>query len=154
MFVGAVWSARLAKPEIIVQALPQSAPSPIPQKPTCIVWYAGDACDDLLQQYHQALLVHQQQEWETSVAVPLRKQIADQQRRIAEQQDQIKTLQVTIEAQSTASLYNQARSRAAIELLGSLLGIGMALLVALAAFRRLVRNSNFAMYEEHRPESA
>lgn len=129
----------------------QSNPISLPHRPTCIVWYAGDPCDEMQQQYNQVVLEHQQQEWDTSVAAPLRKQIRDQQRQIAEQQTQIRTLRLTMELQSSAVLHTQARSRAAIELLGALLGIGMALFVALSTFRRLATKANL---REKRPVPA
>ncbi|PYX85069.1 MAG: hypothetical protein DMG70_04885, partial [Acidobacteria bacterium] len=81
-----------------------------------MVRYAGDPCDELMQQYNQAIEQRQQQEWEASVAAPLRKQIAeqqkqiaDQQNQIADQQNQIQTLQVKIESQTTAALQSEAR---------------------------------------------
>jgi len=124
-----------------MQALvPPNSPS-LPQRPTCLVWYAGDSCDELVQQYNQTVLEHQQKDWEASVAAPLRKQIADQQRQLADQRNQIKTLQLAIESQTAATLQSRARNRAAIELVGAILGMGIALFVALATFRRLVRNS-------------
>lgn len=126
-----------------MQALAQPNSTPLPQKPTCFVWYAGDACDESLQQYHDLMLERQQRVWENTVAAPLRRQIADQQKQLADQQIQIKSLQLAIASQSTATLHSRARSRAAIELLGAMIGIGLALLVALAVFRKLARNSGF-----------
>jgi hypothetical protein len=123
-----------------MQVTAQAQTTPVPQKPNCLVYYAGDACDQLMQQYTQALEQHQRQEWQITVAAPLQKQIADQQKQIADQQNQIKTLQLQMESQSTAALQNDARNRAALDVIGAALGVGMALLVAFASFRRLARN--------------
>lgn len=132
-----------------MQALAQPNSPSLPQRPTCLVWYAGDSCDVLMQQYNEMVLEHQQKDWEASVATPLRKQIADQQRQIAEQRNQIKTLQLAIESQTAATLHSRARNRAGIELLGAILGMGIALFVALATFRRLVRNSIPVKFGQH-----
>jgi hypothetical protein len=104
-----------------------------------VVWYAGDQCDNLIQQYNQALQLRE--DWETEVAAPLRQQIADQQRLIADQQNQIKTLQSMIDSQTSAALQSEARDRAALDFIGACLGVGMALVMVLATFRRLARRS-------------
>jgi hypothetical protein len=70
--------------QTIVQAIAQQQPTPLPLKPNCLVWYAGDPCDELIQQYHQGTKQRQQQEWQVSVTAPLQKQIADQQKQIAD----------------------------------------------------------------------
>ena len=53
-------------------------PNPLP-KPDCLIWYAGDPCDQQLQQYHQAVAQRQQQEWQNALSARYEKQIADQQ---------------------------------------------------------------------------
>ncbi len=131
--------------------------TPIPtslHKPTCLVFYAGDPCDRSLQQYNELLLQRQQQEWQASVGDPLRKQIADQQKVMRDQQSEIKALQTTIESQTMAALQKDARQRAALDLLGAIIGIPLAFLVALAAFRRLARSSSTADYQPERVDSA
>ncbi len=127
---------------------------PIPaslHKPSCLVLYVGDPCDRSLQQYNEAVIQRQQQEWEASIADPLRKQVSDQQKLIGNQQAQIKTLQKTIESQTLAALQKDARQRASLDLLGAIIGIPLAFLVALAAFRRLARNASIpdCVHPEH-----
>ena len=119
-----------------------------------MVRYAGDPCDELMQQYNQAIEQRQQQEWEASVAAPLRKQIAEQQKQIADQQNQIQTLQVKIESQTTAALQSEARNRAALDLVGACLGVGLAFFVAFAGFQRLARNSVARKPDQERAASA
>src|SRR5205807_10389190 len=111
-----------------MQAVPQPQFVQLP-RPNCMVRYAGDPCDELMQQYNQAIEQRQQQEWEASVAAPLRKQIAEQQNQIAVQQSQIQTLQVNIESQITAAVQSEARNRAARDLVGASLGVGRAVVV-------------------------
>ena len=137
-----------------MQPVPQAQLVQLPQRPNCVVRYAGDPCDELMQQYNQALQQRQQQEWEASVAAPLRKQIADQQKLIADQQNQIYTLQVKIESQTTAALQSEARNRAALDLVGACLGVGLAFFVAFAGFQRLARNATLAKPDQGRAASA
>jgi hypothetical protein len=118
--------------------------TPVPQRPNCFVWYVGDACDESIQQYHDMVAQRQQQEWDASVAKPLRSQIADQRKLIGDQQNQIKTLQLKIESQNMAALRRDARNRASLDLLGATLGVSLALLVAFAAFRKLAKFEYFA----------
>ena len=99
-----------------------------------MVRYTDDPCDELMQQYNQTVQQRQQQEWEASVAAPLRKQIAEQQKQIADQQNQIQTLQVKIESQTTAALQSEARNRAALDLVGACLGVGLAFFMAVGAY--------------------
>ncbi|PYY10710.1 MAG: hypothetical protein DMG69_05850 [Acidobacteria bacterium] len=143
-----------------MQAVPQPQFVQLP-RPNCMVRYAGDPCDELMQQYNQAIEQRQQQEWEASVAAPLRKQIAeqqkqiaDQQNQIADQQNQIQTLQVKIESQTTAALQSEARNRAALDLVGACLGVGLAFFVAFAGFQRLARNSVARKPDQERAASA
>jgi hypothetical protein len=112
----------------------------LPTRPNCLVWYEGDPCDQLIQQYHQASQLRQQQEWQNSVTSPFLKQIADQQKQIAAQQNQIQALQIKIEAQTATALQSEARNQEVLARLGAGLGATLALLVAIAAFRRFTRN--------------
>jgi len=129
-------------------------PTPLPLKPSCLVWYAGDPCDELIQQYHQAAGQRQQQEWQIHVTAPLQKEIADQQKQIASQQSQIGTLEVKIESQTAEALQSEARNEALLSGIGAGLGAALALLVAVASFRRLARNSTAPKHEEKRAASA
>lgn len=135
-----------------MQPVAQPQLPPLPQRPTCVVWYADDHCDDLIQQYNQALQLRQ--EWEASVAAPLRKQIADQQTQIADQQNQIRTLQSTIDSQTIAALQSESRNRAALDFIGACLGVSMALLIVFVTFRRLARKSAVPNTERGRAASA
>jgi hypothetical protein len=137
-----------------MQAPPQPQLTALPQKPNCLVRYVGDPCDELMQQYDQAVTQRQQQEWDASVAAPLRRQIADQQKQIANQQNQIQTLQLKIESQTTAALQSEARNRAALDVIGAALGVGMAFFMAFASFRRLARNSTAPKHDQERAASA
>ena len=137
-----------------MQAVPQAQLVQLPQRPNCVVRYAGDPCDELMQQYNQAVQQRQQQEWDATVAAPLRKQIAEQQKLIADQQNQIQSLQVKIESQTTAALQNEARNRAALDLVGACLGVGLAFFVAFAGFQRLARNSMAGKPDQDRAASA
>ncbi len=138
-----------------VAARMQATPIPTSlHRPTCLVFFAGDPCDRSIQQYNELLAERQQQQWDVSVAEPLRKQIADQQKIIAGQQGQIETLEKTIESQTMAALQREARQRASLDLLGAMIGIPLAFLVALVAFRRLARNPNASAGEPERAQSA
>lgn len=130
---------------------------PLPQpvaKPTCLIWYPGDACDEQLQQYRQVLEQHQRQEWQNSVTTRYEKQIADQQKQIADQQAQIKTLQSKIESQTMDALQSQARSQAFLDGLGVIIGTTLAFLVVVAVFRKLAGNAPAPPQEEGRAASA
>jgi len=105
-----------------------------PTKPDCLVWYADDPCDVLIQQYHQAATLSQQQQWQVSVIAPLQKQIADQQRLI-------NSMQLQMAAQTNAALQSEAHTGAIFEGIGAGLGAAFALFLAVAYFRWLVRNS-------------
>lgn len=108
--------------------------NPAPLRPDCLVWYAGDPCDVLIQQYHQAAEQSRRQEWQASVTAPL-------QRQIVAQQKQIHALQLQIEEQTTEALQSQAHTAAIFEGIGAGLGVAFALFLAVAFFRRLARNS-------------
>jgi uncharacterized protein YlxW (UPF0749 family) len=119
-----------------VQALP-----PIPlSRPDCLVWFPGDACDQQLQQYRQATDQRQQREWQTAVTSRYDQQIADQQKRITDQQAQIKTLQTKLDSQTTEALRSEARTQAFFDGLGGMIGIALAFLVVVASFRKLTRS--------------
>jgi len=120
-----------------VQALP-----PVPlSRPNCLIWFPGDACDQQLQQYRQATDQRQQQEWQTAVTSRYDQQIADQQKRITDQQAQIKTLQTKLDSQTTEALRSEARTQAFFDGLGGMIGIALAFLVVVASFRKLTRSS-------------
>jgi hypothetical protein len=120
-------------------ALPQIAPPVQLARPACLVWYAGDPCDQQVQQYRQVLEEQQRQEWQLSVTARFDKQIADQQKQIIEQQAQIRTLQSRIDSQSMEALRKEARSQAFIDGIGVIIGIGLAFLFVVAAFRKLAQ---------------
>jgi hypothetical protein len=122
-------------------------------KPDCLVWYAGDPCDDRIQQYHQAVEQRRQVEWQASVSAPLQKQIADQQKQISDQQHQIKLLQLKMESQTLEASQSLARNEALLNGIGAGVGATLALLVAVAGFRRLARSSSVARGEEERAAS-
>jgi hypothetical protein len=129
--------------------------NPLPvAKPNCLIWYPGDPCDQLLQQYHQALELRQQQEWQFSVTAPFEKQIADQQKQIADQRAQIQILQSKIDSQTMEALRGQARGQAMLDGLGVIIGIGLAFVMVIASFRRLARSSTVASPERSRAASA
>src|SRR5579883_2781395 len=96
-------------------------------RPACLVWYAGDPCDQQVQQYRQQVENQLRLDWQSSVTARFEKQIADQQKQITEQQAQIRTLQARIDA----------RSQAFIDGIGVIIGIGLAFLLVVAAFRKL-----------------
>lgn len=114
---------------------------PLPAKPGCLVWFAGDPCDQLIQQYNQAIAQRQQQEWQTQATATLDKQIAGQQKQIADQQTQIQALQLKLNSQTTESLQAQARNHAFVDGMGAVIGAGLAFLVTVVGFRRLTRGS-------------
>jgi hypothetical protein len=119
--------------------IPQSVP-----EPRCLIWYPGDPCDQLLQQYRQALELRQRQEWQSSAIAPFQKQLADQEKQIAEQKAQIVTLQSQIDSQTMDALRSEARNQAVLDSLGVIIGIGIAFAMVLVFFRKLTRPSNVA----------
>jgi hypothetical protein len=127
----------------------QFAPQPV--KPDCLVWYADDPCDILIQQYHQSVALSQQREWQASVTAPLQRQIGDQQRQIGDQQVQIKALQLQMAAQTKAALQTEAHTASIFNGIGAGLGIAFALYLAVACFRWLARNSPFLKQEHKGP---
>lgn len=136
-----------------MQALIQQ-PIPPTAKPACLAWYAGDACDQRIQQYNQLVGQRQQVEWRASLSAQFQAQIADQQRQLSEQQAQIKTLQAQIASQTLQSLQNEARSQALLDGIGAGIGAGLAFLLALALFLRLARNANTTKADLSRAASA
>jgi hypothetical protein len=135
-----------------MQALAQ-IPQPL-SEPHCLIWYPGDSCDQLLQQYRQALELRQRQEWQNSVTGPFEKQIADQQKQIADQKAQIATLQSRIDSQTMDALRSEARTQAAMDGIGVIIGIGIAFVMVLAFFRKLTRPSPNATPDRSRAASA
>lgn len=127
---------------------------PAPAKPDCLVWFAGDACDQLIQQYNQAISLRQFQEWQLQTTAPLLKQVADQQKQIVAQQTTIQTLQSRLDSQTADALQNQARNQALLDGIGAVIGAGLAFLVTVAGFRRLVRGSTSLKHERERAVSA
>src|SRR5579883_929613 len=99
-------------------------------RPACLVWYAGDPCDQQVQQYRQQVENQLRLDWQSSVTARFEKQIA-------EQQKQIRTLQARIDSQTMEALRSEARSQAFIDGIGVIIGIGLAFLLVVAAFRKL-----------------
>jgi hypothetical protein len=114
---------------------------PVPAKPGCLVWFAGDPCDQLIQQYNQAIAQRQQQEWQSQTTAAFQKQIAGQEKQIADQQTQIQALQLKLDSQTTESMQSQARNQAFVDGMGAVIGAGLAFLVTVVGFRRLTRGS-------------
>ena len=123
-----------------MQALLQEPTPPFP-KPNCLVWYAGDPCDVLIQRYNQAAEQRQLVDWRLSVTLPLQRQIADQKQQIADQQSQIRALEARVASQSREALLSEANNQALFDGIGAGVGVGLAFVVAVAAFRRLARNT-------------
>ena len=128
-------------------------PQPL-SEPHCLMWYPGDSCDQLLQQYRQALELRQRQEWQSSAIAPFEKQIAEQQKQIANQKAQIATLQSRIDSQTMDALRSEAHNQAVMDSLGVIIGIGIAFVMVLAFFRKLTRPSAAAPPERSRAASA
>jgi hypothetical protein len=114
--------------------------TPLPE-PHCLVWYAGDACDQLIQQYQQASIQRQQQDWQTSVTARFEQQITEQQKLIADQKIRIQTLQAKIDSQTMEALRGEAHTQAVLDSVGVIIGIGLAFLMVMAFFRRLSRDT-------------
>jgi len=128
-------------------------PQPL-SEPHCLIWYPGDPCDQIVQQYRQALESRQRQEWQSSVIAPFEKQIGEQQKQIAEQKAQIAALQSRIDSQTMDALRSEARNQAVLDSLGVIIGIGIAFVMVLAFFRKLTRPSPAATPERTRAASA
>ena len=120
-----------------MQAPVQIAPPMQVPRPACLVWYAGDPCDQQIQQYRQVLEEQQRQAWQSSVTARFEKQIADQQKQITEQQAQLRTLQTRIDSQTMDALRSEARSQAFVDGIGVIIGIGLAFIFVVFAFRKL-----------------
>lgn len=123
-----------------MQAISPIAPPVHLARPACLVWYAGDPCDQQIQQYNQAVEAQQRQDWQSSVTARFEKQIADQQKQLTDQQAQIRALQTRIDSQSMEALRSEARSQAFVDGIGVIIGIGLAFLLVVAAFRRLAHH--------------
>ncbi len=124
-----------------MQTSAQLPVAPAPAKPGCFVWFPGDPCDQLIQQYNQAMAQRQLQEWQAQATTPLQKQIAEQQKKIAEQENQIQFLQIRLESQTVDALQSQARNQAFLDGMGAVIGAGLAFYATVAGFRRLARRS-------------
>ena len=127
---------------------------PLVPEPHCLVWYAGDPCDQLIQQYQQASALRQQQEWQNAVTARFEKQSAEQQKLIADQKTQIQTLQAKIDSQTMEALRGEAHTQAVLDSVGVIIGIGLAFLMVMAFFRRLTRNAPAPAPERSRAASA
>jgi hypothetical protein len=134
---------------------PPLAPFPRPSaEPHCLVWYPGDPCDQSIQQYRQAIADQQRNDWQTSVTARYEKQIADQQKKIADQQTQINVLQSKIESQTMEALRSEASTQAFFDGIGVVIGIAVAFLLVIAAFRKLARHAPEPTHEQSRAASA
>jgi hypothetical protein len=134
---------------------PPLAPYPRPSaEPRCLVWYPGDPCDQSIQQYRQAIADQQRNDWQASVTARYEKQIADQQKKIADQQTQITVLQSKIESQTMEALRSEASTQAFFDGIGVVIGISVAFLLVIAAFRKLARHASEPTHEQSRAASA
>jgi hypothetical protein len=124
-----------------MQSLAQMPPPVQLSRPSCLVWYAGDPCDQQVQQFREMSEEQQRQDWQSSVTARFEKQVAGQQKQITEQQAQIRALQTRIDSQSVEALRSEARSQAFVDGIGVIIGIGLAFLLVVAAFRRLAHPS-------------
>jgi uncharacterized coiled-coil protein SlyX len=124
-----------------MQALSQLPPPVQIARPACLVWYAGDPCDQQIQQYRELSEEQQRQAWQSSMTARFEKQIADQQKQINEQQAQLRALQTRIDSQSMEALHSEARSQAFVDGIGVIIGIGLAFLFVVAAFRKLAHHA-------------
>ena len=134
-----------------------SAEIPLPLQatdPHCLVWYSGDPCDQLIQQYHQATAQRQQQEWQNTVTARFEKQAADQQKQIVTQKAQIAALQSKLDSQTMEALRSEARTQSILDGFGVVIGMGLAFLMVIAFFRKLSRNATTATPERSRAASA
>lgn len=101
--------------------------TPVPPKPTCVVILPNGACANLWQAYNQALAqrtgeelqlyVNRQKELASSQATaPLQQQIADLNKLVTDQQEQIKKLGEQMQAQAAADQQQtQANAAAALQ---------------------------------------
>ena len=141
---------------------PPLAPYPRPSaEPHCLVWYPGDPCDQSIQQYRQAIAEQQRNDWQSSVTaryekqiVDQQKQLADRQKQIADQQTQITALQSKIESQTMEALRSEASTQAFFDGIGVVIGISIAFLLVIAAFRKLARHAPEPTHEQSRAASA
>jgi hypothetical protein len=134
---------------------PLLAPYPRPSaEPHCLVWYPGDPCDQSIQQYRQAIAEQQRNDWQSSVTTRYEKQLADQRKQIADQQTQITALQSKIESQTMEALRSEASTQAFFDGIGVVIGISVAFLLVIAAFRKLARHAPEPTHEQSRAASA
>ncbi len=134
-----------------------SAPIPLPfpaAEPHCLVWYSGDPCDQLIQQFHEVNAQRQQQERQNAVTARFEKQFAEQQKLIADQKIQLQSLQAKLDSQTMEALRGEAHTQAVLDSIGVIIGIGLAFIMVLAFFRRLTRHSPAPESERARAASA
>jgi hypothetical protein len=110
--------------------------TPVPPKPTCVVFLRNGACADLWRNYNQAVALRVEEQIKIYgtrqaqlAAAPLQQQVAELTKLTAEEQEQIKTLQAEMQADSAAGI--QAKSDAHREGLeyGGGIGAGVMLLI-------------------------
>ena len=130
--------------------------TPLPPKPTCVVILRNGACADLWRNYNQAaaqrlgeqikIYANRQAQLE---AAPLQQQVTDLTKLNADEQEQIKTLQAEMQADSAAAL--QAKSDAHKEGLeyGGAIGAGAMLLICGLIFGL----RNFSLTKKPQPQS-
>ena len=123
-------------------------------EPHCLVWYSGDPCDQLIQQYHEVTRHRQQQDWQSTVSARFEKQFAEQQKLIADQKLQIQALQAKLDSQTMEALRGEAHTQAVLDSIGVIIGIGLAFVMVLAFFRKLTRHSPAPESEHARAASA
>jgi hypothetical protein len=133
--------------------------TPLPPKPTCVIILRNGACADLWRNYNQAvgqrlteqikIYANRQAQLE---AAPLQQQVTDLTKLTNDEQEQIKTLQAQMQADSAAAL--QAKSDAHKEGLeyGSAAGAGVTVLICGLIFG--LRNFNVTKKPQTRAASA
>ena len=143
----------------------QAQLTPVPSKPTCVIILRNGACADLWRNYNEAVAQRQREELQLYVkrqkeiasseaTAPLQQQIADLNKLVADQQEQIRKLQVNMQADATTAL--QAKSAAHTQGIeqGTGIGFGFALILCGIAFgvRKLTRT--FTITEKAKVQSA
>jgi len=89
--------------------------TPLPPKPTCVVILRNGACADLWRNYNEALAQRQREELQLYVnrqkeiassqaSAPLQRQIADLNKLVADQQEQIRKLQEQMQTDAATAL--------------------------------------------------
>ncbi len=133
--------------------------TPVPPKPSCVIILRNGACADLWRNYNQAVAqrlgeqikIYAKRQAELASA-PLQQQVADLTKLSTDQQNQIKTLQGQIQADSTASLQEKSPAhRDGLEY-GSGIGAGITSLVVGLIFG--FRNFSLTKKPQERAASA